>query len=157
MFEKTYHEPMKLKLDFFIHPIPLAAVTMMALNDHWLKYEYPSWWTGKLSDFAGVFYLPIFLLALRVFIRQLLGKEDPVGKSLTKLNFWAAVLFTDLLLILVKLSAPFARFVETAFAESLFRIQIIQDPSDLIALSMNVLTYWYMKNRLTNSKAPIQR
>lgn len=27
---------------------------VLAINDHLLKAAYPSWWTGKLSDFAGV-------------------------------------------------------------------------------------------------------
>ncbi len=36
------------------HPAFLACVALLALNDHVLKDRYPGWWTGKLSDFAGV-------------------------------------------------------------------------------------------------------
>lgn len=32
----------------------LAAVALLALNDHVGKARYPGWWTGKLSDLAGV-------------------------------------------------------------------------------------------------------
>lgn len=32
----------------------LAAVGLLAVNDHLLKDRYPSWWTGKLSDLAGL-------------------------------------------------------------------------------------------------------
>ena len=35
-------------------PFFLLAIALLALNDHVLKQRYPGWWTGKLSDFAGV-------------------------------------------------------------------------------------------------------
>lgn len=35
-------------------PFFLGAVGLLALNDHVLKQRWPSWWTGKLSDVAGV-------------------------------------------------------------------------------------------------------
>jgi hypothetical protein len=35
-------------------PAFLACVVMLALNDHVLKQRFPGWWTGKLSDVAGV-------------------------------------------------------------------------------------------------------
>lgn len=126
----------------------------MAINDHWLKYASPSWVTGKLSDFTGVFYFPIFLLALAtvVFWRWWKG-------GFTTTMLWAAILFTDALLIFVKLCAPGARFIETVFAEVLFKIQLIQDPTDLWALTMNVLTFLYLRKYLrtaTDLKRPLQ-
>jgi hypothetical protein len=36
------------------HPLFLAAVAILVLNDHFLKSTFPGWWTGKLSDAAGV-------------------------------------------------------------------------------------------------------
>jgi hypothetical protein len=36
------------------HPAFGAAVAVLALNDHVLKDRYPGWWTGKLSDVAGL-------------------------------------------------------------------------------------------------------
>lgn len=136
------------KIDFFIHPLPLFSVALMAVNDHWLKYADPSWLTGKLSDFAGVFYFPIFILAMFSFAFHLSGSENPQRRILTKRNLLIAILFTDFLLILVKINEPAARWIELIFARHLFRIQLIQDPTDLIALSMNGLTYFYMKKYL---------
>jgi hypothetical protein len=138
---------MKQKLGFFAHPIPLTAVALMAINDHWLKYSYPSWFTGKLSDFAGVFYFPIFLLALASLFLPL-KDSNAASPLLTRRNFWLAVLFTDFLMLLIKLNAPAARWIELFFADHLFRIQLIQDPTDLLALGMNVLTFLYMKKYL---------
>lgn len=42
----------------------LLAVSLLILNDTWLKSQVSSWWTGKLSDVAGLYALPILLTAL---------------------------------------------------------------------------------------------
>ena len=48
-----------------LHPLPLAAIALTALNDHLLKGSgaLPGWLTGKLSDFAGLFFFPIAVVA----------------------------------------------------------------------------------------------
>ena len=38
-------------------PEPALAVTLLALNDHVLKQTVGGWWSGKLSDIAGVVVL----------------------------------------------------------------------------------------------------
>src|SRR6476619_4308728 len=40
----------------------ISGLILLALNDHYLKSRFPNWFTGKLSDFAGMFILPMFLL-----------------------------------------------------------------------------------------------
>lgn len=42
----------------------LPCLLVLALNDHFLKYGYPGWLTGKLSDFAGLLIFPLFLAYL---------------------------------------------------------------------------------------------
>ena len=34
------------------HPISIAAVIVVLLNDHWWRRVAPSWFTGKIGDFA---------------------------------------------------------------------------------------------------------
>ncbi|MEA2581878.1 MAG: hypothetical protein QOE83_2770 [Actinomycetota bacterium] len=46
--------PFDRRWRWLAHPIFLASVATLAINDHVLKGHYPSWWTGKLSDIAGV-------------------------------------------------------------------------------------------------------
>ncbi|MEL6671029.1 MAG: hypothetical protein AAFR61_02525 [Bacteroidota bacterium] len=41
----------------------LWGLSLLILNDWWWKDAYPGFWTGKLSDLAGLFILPIFLSA----------------------------------------------------------------------------------------------
>ncbi|MFT4969231.1 MAG: hypothetical protein ACI9O4_000977 [Chitinophagales bacterium] len=42
----------------------IGAVLILLLNDFFLKEYYHNWFTGKLSDFAGLFFLPLFLSVL---------------------------------------------------------------------------------------------
>lgn len=44
-----------------INYVFIAGLLLLALNDHLWKDLYGNWITGKLSDFAGVLILPIFL------------------------------------------------------------------------------------------------
>src|SRR5262245_40893240 len=44
----------------------IVAVGVLLLNDHVLKAAVPSWLTGKLSDFAGLYFAP-YLVLLVVF------------------------------------------------------------------------------------------
>lgn len=41
----------------------LAAVALVLVNDHVLKARYGNWFTGKLSDAAGVFVLPLIAIS----------------------------------------------------------------------------------------------
>ena len=41
-------------------PSFVAAVLLLVVNDWVLKAAYGSWWTGKLSDFAGLYAFPLF-------------------------------------------------------------------------------------------------
>ncbi len=47
-----------------LHPLALGAVALLILNDHVFKTRWPSWWTGKLSDLAGMVMFPLLLQAL---------------------------------------------------------------------------------------------
>jgi len=52
------------------HPLPLLAVVVLCLNDHFLKGSglLPGWLTGKLSDFAGLFFFPILLCSAALWL-----------------------------------------------------------------------------------------
>lgn len=48
--------------DLLLHPAALAAVVVLLANDHILKGQFGNAITGKLSDVAGVFLLPLVML-----------------------------------------------------------------------------------------------
>lgn len=50
--------------DAVLHPIALAAIGLLLVNDHVLKGLWPGWWTGKISDFAGLIFFPLLLQGL---------------------------------------------------------------------------------------------
>ena len=50
-------------LDAFRHPLIRLAVVGLLLNDHVLKSAFPGPLTGKLSDVAGLTFLPLLAVA----------------------------------------------------------------------------------------------
>lgn len=47
-----------------LHPVTLVALATLLVNDHVLKWTWPGWITGKLSDVAGLILAPIVLAAV---------------------------------------------------------------------------------------------
>ncbi len=48
----------------FLAPLPLTAVALMVVNDRFLKTRFHSALTGKLSDIAVCFFMPLFVSEL---------------------------------------------------------------------------------------------
>ncbi len=55
------------------HPVTVAALFTLLLNDHIFKTLWPGWFTGKLSDLAWV----VFALPLLVFLLSFLTRSNP--------------------------------------------------------------------------------
>lgn len=53
-----------------LHPVALVGLAALLLNDHLLKALAPGWWTGKLSDVAGLAFFPFLLVALTDVVRR---------------------------------------------------------------------------------------
>lgn len=47
-----------------LHPVALVAIAVLVVNDHVFKLAWPGWLTGKLSDVAGLVFVPMLVLAL---------------------------------------------------------------------------------------------
>lgn len=108
------------------HPVTLLSIGLLLVNDHILKVVVPSWLTGKLSDFAGLFFFP-FLLAIGF---GLLFRHIS-AKTIGALAFGVtAIWFT-----LIKTTTWGNAFTEESISRLLgVPVQIILDPTDLIAL-----------------------
>ena len=48
-------------LDPIVHPCSIFYILLMGINDQILKFAYPSWLTGKLSDVAIVIFFPVLV------------------------------------------------------------------------------------------------
>jgi hypothetical protein len=91
-----------------LHPLSLASLGVLVLNDHVLKAAWPGLLTGKLSDAAGLVVFPIFLhslleIALRIARLSLervrrgailaCSAVTAAGFALVKSSGWANELF----------------------------------------------------------------
>lgn len=56
--------------DVVLHPVAIAGLTVLVVNDHVLKAVAPGWVTGKLSDVAGMVFFPFLLLATVDVLRR---------------------------------------------------------------------------------------
>ncbi len=127
-----------------LHPLFLAAIATLLLNDHLLKAHFPGVVTGKLSDLAGLTFFPVFLhTLLRV-----------AWKAAGRWSLWACVGATVLGFALVK-TVPAA----TIFAEGILEVfqsplrgrgvsvRIVTDPTDLVALPLATVCLWLGRRR----------
>ena len=98
--------------------VPLIGLGLLALNDHFLKTAWPGWFSGKLSDFAGMMFFPFLLTATYSLSRTCIDLVIKVGSSryrpgarrLNEVQLTVAVIFSGMSLALVNLS-PFFRDV----------------------------------------------
>jgi hypothetical protein len=65
------------------HPLTLVAIALMVANDHWLKQAYGAWWTGKLSDVAGLVFFPLLVALAVALVAPRLPWRSVVRWSLT--------------------------------------------------------------------------
>jgi hypothetical protein len=103
----------------------IAALGLLLLNDYYWKAAYHNWFTGKISDFAGLFVLSVFLIVLwperKVSIAWAIGVIFFVWKSSISqpaVDLWNAlplmtvgrtIDYTDLIAITVLPVAVFYR------------------------------------------------
>lgn len=83
--------------ELLLNPVTLAAAVVLLLNDIWFKHRWPSLTTGKLSDFAGLVVLPVFLVSITELVRSL------TRRSVTRTeDAWVFPLISGLGFVFVK-------------------------------------------------------
>ena len=134
------------RADGLVHPVPIAAIAGLVLNDHWAKYAFPGVVTGKLSDVAGMIFFPLLLQALV----ELVDRRKPfrpqrsvlVGSAVaTALVFGATNLSATAAeayrVGLGALQWPFRAglaVLSGAAVPELARVHLTQDPTDVITV-----------------------
>lgn len=114
-----------------LHPVAIAAIAVLLLNDHVLKAAYPSWLTGKLSDFAGLVFFPLLVAAL---IAPLARR----GRIARDRLLTACVIATGVGFAAIKLWEPATVVCEHVLGWLQLGsgpVQIVRDPTDLLALA----------------------
>src|ERR1043166_7414642 len=120
-----------------LHPVALAALAVLVLNDHVWKARYPGWVTGKLSDVAGLIVFPLVACALvRVVVRTRAERVLAAAIAATMIGF-----------ALVKLWSPATHACAVAMGAlqaplSPSPVTIVRDPTDLLALPFALVAWW---------------
>jgi hypothetical protein len=151
--------------DALLHPVALAAIGLLLLNDHVLKDAAPGLVTGKLSDVAGLAFFPLVLLGAWEVARSAVGRwRGPSARALA-----VSVAVTAIAFGLVKTTG----LVAGAFATTLGAAQwaaglalavgrgsgeivpalVVRDPTDLVALPAVLIAAWIGWSRLPRSEA----
>ncbi|MFP6686470.1 MAG: hypothetical protein VB934_17250, partial [Polyangiaceae bacterium] len=112
------------------HPAWWSALLLLLLNDHLLKGAglLPTWFTGKLSDFAGLIVAPVLLCAI-------VGARGP----LVRLACFGSVSFVFAAQNLSQHAAGWLVDLVGLFG---LRWSIVTDPSDLLGLAALPLAWW---------------
>lgn len=111
------------------HPISLVAIILMFLNDHAFRVYWPSWVTGKLSDFAWLFFMPFALaMLLALIIPSSVRNHQKIVRSLSYSTIGALFVLGN--------TIPITNQWISEVLEGILsiQIQITRDPTDLIAL-----------------------
>ncbi len=119
--------PSSSLLRAFRHPFILLSIALLVLNDHLLKTFTPSWATGKISDFAGLFFFPFLIGVLFQAIRP---KRIPSRRALLVGFLLTATVFAGIKTV------PEVNAWAIHLLSSLYRqpVQITLDPTDCLAL-----------------------
>jgi len=136
-------EQMNRVAPYFVHPIPLTAVLLMVVNDHILKHQFSSWWTGKLSDFLGLFFFPLFLCASFEAAERLVQKKQTF--TLNRFRLLSAIFLTSVAFVEFKLSGRLASLYASLVEPLGYSIRVWHDPSDLLALTSGYLCWRFAK------------
>lgn len=126
-----------------MHPIFICSIVVLFLNDQVFKDAFPSWWTGKLSDTAGLVLAPLFVVGLYQSVKG----RDPSRRSVLISAVLIAVSFTLVKVFpwgeasyevgLAGLQWPFRvamAFVRGHAVPSIERVDVVRDVTDLLAL-----------------------
>jgi len=135
-----------LPVEEFAHPWPLMAMILLGINDHLLKGSgwLPGWVTGKLSDFAGLLFFPLFVTAAvdtLIYLAFRLTRGRTPGYSLKMWKIYAAVAFTAILFVPLKLSEHWGTlYIQAMHVLDVFDwfggFQVTKDPTDILAVAV---------------------
>ncbi len=150
-----------------LHPVPLVAMGLFALNDHVLKSHYPGVLSGKLSDMAGLVFFPLLLQGCWEGALHLVGRPTPprflawgLSAVLTAVVFGAIQVHPGLAAAwqegLGLAQWPFRglwAWIQGTDLPAVTPVRHTMDPSDLWTLPFLLLGAWPARTRATQFRA----
>jgi hypothetical protein len=123
------------------HPLTIIAIVVLLTNDHWLRWQHPSWLTGKLGDFVWLIFAP-FIAALFfswLIPRRLKQHEQFVGIiSFSLIGLWFILGKTE----------PNVHRLTVSLLETLMNWHdtLRMDSSDLLMLPGLLVGWWIWRH-----------
>jgi hypothetical protein len=132
-----------------MHPVTLAAIALLVVNDWYLKPRYgPSAITGKLSDIGGLIFAPVVLsslIGIALHLAARLGAR--VDPSLSRRRLYLCVAATGLGFAAIKLFPIAAGWLVDA--TSVWRhAEVYLDRTDLLCLPVLAISIWIGRDEL---------
>jgi len=121
-----------------LHPVTLACVLLLVVNDWVLKRHWPGVVTGKLSDIAGLVFAPLVLSGVIGLILR---------KHLSHARLIVCIAITGAVFTATKLS-PGAAELLARMLSVVRPAYVVPDPTDLIALPALAVAYWIGRDEL---------
>jgi len=127
------------------HPLSLISIAVLLLNDHVLKVVSPSWLTGKLSDFAGLFFFPFITAAGLSFV---FSRFNLSSRQIGQISFGIVAIW----FVLLKTFPPI-NHLTVQLSSSLIGspTYFVLDASDVIGL-MALIPAWKLWNNHQEQK-----
>lgn len=153
--------PLSIPGDGLLAPLPLLAVAVLVLNDHWLEAAWPGWFTGTLSEVAGLIVFPLLLQAGLELVQVRVGVPWAPSRRLLV----GCVLITAGAFALVQVWAPVGELYRVGVAALGWPLRamggltyeiapVTSDPVDLVALpalAVPLLLGWRRASRFEES------
>lgn len=135
MTDADARPPHDAALRWLCHPSTCVAVVLLLLNDHVLKAALGTWWTGKLSDVAGLLVAPpLVAVVLALVWRRPRPASDRVVATV-------AVALVGVLFAVVKATPSGASVASAAWSLVDGPGGVRHDPTDLAALPVLALAW----------------
>lgn len=127
------------------HPATILSIALLLLNDHVFKVVSPSWLTGKLSDFAGLFFFPFIVAA---GLSLVLANLNLTPRFIGLVSFGIVAIWFTLLK-----TFSFANSLTAQFASLFIGLPVlfILDMTDLIAL-IAIIPAWKLWKHAPETK-----
>jgi hypothetical protein len=146
------------RASYLLHPLVIAGLALWVINDHLLKGAYPGWWTGKLSDLAGLAVFPLIPYAVIDLWRARRGLPPPPVSTLA-----LCIAAAGLALIAIKTTHVAAdayrwslaaaqwpiRALRVGAVVPLRPVRLARDLTDLLALPALLVPWFVVRSRVT--------
>jgi hypothetical protein len=121
-------------LNALAHPVSIGASVVLLLNATVWQPNWPSWWTGKIGDFAWLIIAPSFVaLLLTLCLPRIFPDHKRAAAN--------AIFIIGLGFCLVKTFPPAHALAIAFFGRIGFVPKLVMDPSDLLALPALLVTW----------------